>query len=230
MRLGIVLLVLGVAAALLILNHDAGRVLGVESEDFAWLVIAVTLIVSIGSSLLLRFRGRFGTLLRGAAIWFLLFAGLVAAYGYRTEVQRVGMQAIAYLVPGTVVDGDQPGTAMAARSRDGHFRVRAAVNGASIRFVVDTGATSVVLTERDAQTAGIDISSLSYDARISTANGMSTAAPILLEDIAVGDITVRRVQALVARPGQLETSLLGNSFLGRLATLTIEGDRLTLKR
>ncbi|MCC2113048.1 MAG: TIGR02281 family clan AA aspartic protease, partial [Hyphomicrobiales bacterium] len=93
---------------------------------------------------------------------------------------------------------------------------------------VDTGASTVVLTLRDAMRAGYSIDDLRFTAPISTANGRTVAAPLRIGEIAVGDIKAVNVQGLVARPGALSQSLLGMSFLDRLSRWEVSGDRLML--
>lgn len=230
MRFGLIMLALGVAAGLLVLNHDAGRVFGIDSDDFARIVVLSILALTIGSVVVHSSKGRFGELAKAGALWILVMVVLVAAYGHRTEIEAIGRRTVGLVLPGVAIDTGEPGTVMVAKSRDGHFRVRAEVNGQIVRLVVDTGASSVVLTERDARIAGIDVDSLRYDVKVSTANGGTTAAPVLIDTLSIGEITEQQVAALVARPGQLETSLLGNSFLNRMASFTVEGDRLILKR
>ena len=71
---------------------------------------------------------------------------------------------------------------------------------------------------------------LAYTANIDTANGRTRAAPVRLDRIAIGGLVERSVEALVAQPGQLKTSLLGMSFLNRLQSWEVRGDRLLLRR
>ncbi|MBT9290538.1 retropepsin-like aspartic protease family protein [Prosthecodimorpha staleyi] len=229
MRYGMVLLVIFVAVGLLIVNHDRGEVFGLPSGDFSRIVLLGTVATVAGAAVLRGFRGRFGALLQSAAVWLALVFVLVAGYGYKEDLKAFAERAVAGLSPGTAINAG-PGAVMVAKSNDGHFRVKATVNGRTIRLVVDTGASSVVLTDRDAREIGLDMARLRYDIRVSTANGTTQAAPVVLDRIEIGEIVESRVSALVARPGQLETSLLGNSFLSRMASFTIEGDRLTLRR
>ena len=96
-------------------------------------------------------------------------------------------------------------------------------------MVLDTGASSVVLTRDDAKAAGLPLEVLNYTVNIDTANGRTRAAPVTLDRIAIGGLEERSVEALVAQPGQLKTSLLGMSFLNRLQSWQVSGDRLVLK-
>jgi aspartyl protease family protein len=96
-------------------------------------------------------------------------------------------------------------------------------------MVLDTGASSVVLTRDDAKAAGLPLEVLKYTVNIDTANGRAHAAPVTLDRIAIGGLVERSVEALVAQPGQLKMSLLGMSFLNRLQSWQVSGDRLVLQ-
>jgi len=98
----------------------------------------------------------------------------------------------------------------------GHFQVEARVDGRRIEFVVDTGATHIALRESDAARLGIHPVSRDYTARVSTANGLSLAAPVELRMVEVGNIIVRDLHALVHPDAGLGVNLLGMSFLSRV--------------
>jgi aspartyl protease family protein len=95
--------------------------------------------------------------------------------------------------------------------------------------VISHGRTAVVLTAEDAKAAGLPLALLNYSVNIETANGRARAAPVTLDRIAMGELEERSVEALVVQPGQLRTSLLGMSFLNRLQSWQVNGDRLMLK-
>jgi aspartyl protease family protein len=103
------------------------------------------------------------------------------------------------------------------------------VNGARINMILDTGASSVVLTQEAAKAAGLPLEVLSYTVNVDTANGRARAAPVTLDRLAVGNIIERAVPALIAQPGQLRTNLLGLSFLNRLESWEVRGDRLIMR-
>ena len=111
----------------------------------------------------------------------------------------------------------------------GDFAITAQINGARVAMVLDTGASSVVLTRDDAKAAGLPLEVLNYTVNIDTANGRARAAPVTLDRIAIGGLVERSVEALVAQPGQLKMSLLGMSFLNRLQSWQVSGDRLVLQ-
>ena len=111
------------------------------------------------------------------------------------------------------------------RGPDGHFYLDAQVNGAQVRFLVDTGASMVALTRADAQRAGIALPSERETAR--GAGGEIEVMPVMIERIAAGPLEARDVRAAIAP--ELEVSLLGQSFLERVGTVEISGDRMVLR-
>ncbi len=111
--------------------------------------------------------------------------------------------------------------------RDGHYALDARVNGATVRFLVDTGATSIVLRREDAKRAGLHVREHNFTARARTANGLVRTAPVVLRDLRIGSLTVRNVEALV-NEGPLHQSLLGMDFLRRLDGYEVTGDKLIL--
>jgi aspartyl protease family protein len=96
-------------------------------------------------------------------------------------------------------------------------------------MVLDTGASSVVLTQDAAKAAGLPVEVLNYTVNIDTANGRTRAAAVTLDRLAVGGLIERAVPALVAQRGQLKNNLLGMSFLNRLQSWEVQGDRLRLR-
>ena len=112
------------------------------------------------------------------------------------------------------------------KGQDGHFWANATVNSHAVHFLVDTGATVVVLTEADAQRLGFDKSNLTYDRKVITAMGPTQAAQVTLSSVEVGESTVHNVEALIIPQGG--TSLLGMSYLGRLSRMEATPSSLIL--
>jgi aspartyl protease family protein len=112
--------------------------------------------------------------------------------------------------------------------QDGQFWTQARVNTGSIRFLVDTGAGMVALTETDAKKAGIKTRNLKYDVPISTAGGENMAARVTLDRVSVGAITVKNVDALIVPEG-LDISLLGMTYLGELQSVQANRNSMTLR-
>ena len=113
------------------------------------------------------------------------------------------------------------------RAPDSHFYAEAEVNGAPVRFLVDTGASRVVLTGEDARRAGIGAGD--YTALAVGAGGRIKLMPARVARLAIGPVALDNVDAMVAEEGKLPVSLLGQTFLSRAGSVTIEGDTLTLR-
>jgi aspartyl protease family protein len=129
-------------------------------------------------------------------------------------------------LPDAPVASDDGHVTAIPKAQDGHFWANATVNNKAVRFLVDTGATVVVLTEDDAQRLGIDKSNLTYDRKVVTAMGSTQAATVTLASVAVGQSTVHNVEALIIPQGG--TSLLGMSYLGRLSRMEATPSSLVL--
>jgi aspartyl protease family protein len=114
------------------------------------------------------------------------------------------------------------------RGQSGEFALRARINGVSAPMVIDTGATSVVLTYETAKAAGLPLEVLEYDVDVETAGGHTRAARLTLDRLAIGKLVERSVPALVVPRGQMKTNLLGMSFLDRLESWEVRADRLML--
>jgi len=114
------------------------------------------------------------------------------------------------------------------RGQTGEFGLHAKINGVKAPMVIDTGATSVVLTWETAKAAGLPLELLEYDVDVETAGGDTRAARLTLDRLAVGKLVERSVPALVVPRGQMKVNLLGMSFLDRLESWEVRADRLML--
>jgi aspartyl protease family protein len=216
------------AAALLVAYRGEPRVAGLEPNELATLAILGSLALLMAGSVVGAFRGRWADGIRALALWGIIGFGFVAAYTFRHELRIVTSRLAAEIVPGdtTVTPA---GEVVVARRFDGSFLVNGQVNGRDLRFVFDTGATTVVLTPESARTVGLEPENLAYSVPVSTANGRTMAAPVMLDRVAVGPIAEQRVRALVTRPGLLRENLLGMTFLERLGSYEVRNNRLILR-
>jgi aspartyl protease family protein len=114
------------------------------------------------------------------------------------------------------------------KASDGHYWAQGDVDGATVRFLVDTGATEVALTPADAQRLGIDVSKLNYGSNVVTATGRTRAAAVRLASVTVAGARLDDVDALVIEKG-LDASLLGMSYLGRLSSFQATREGLFLR-
>jgi aspartyl protease family protein len=112
----------------------------------------------------------------------------------------------------------------------GHFRVAGRIDGRRVNFMVDTGASVIALTARDAATLGIHPVERDYAAMVRTANGAMRVAPVELGMVEIDDLEVHNVAAVVLPPGVLSESLLGLSFLSRLRRFEYADGKLVLEQ
>ena len=126
----------------------------------------------------------------------------------QTKTLRIGQHH-----GGTAAPSAQSATLTA--DAQGHFVTDGQINGGSIRFLVDTGATAVSLSSTDASRLGIDYRK-GQPGLLGTANGAAIAYKVKLDSVRVGDITVNNVDAAVLEGNQMPFALLGMSFLNRM--------------
>jgi aspartyl protease family protein len=224
MRLVLPLAILGVAVAVVMLTPAGARIAGLDRETMA----AGAGLVAILAYLIGGARpSDVARMVSSLAVWALLIALLAGVYAYRFEAAEFVDRMTAELMPSEPAIG-QGGEAIVSRQLGGEFAVTAHINGARATLIFDTGASMVVLTAADARRAGINAASLVYDVSVLTANGAAMAAEVRLDEIAVGAIVMRKVPALIAKPGALAESLLGMSFLERLKSYSVERGKLIL--
>lgn len=222
-------LVLGVGLSLaaLIATTDQDAITNLLRHDMGALALKIALVVCIGGLVLALFREKLSKALEATMFWAVVGLLLVVGYTYRFELREVTDRVIAELMPGHVAGHGR--NVEVVRARSGDFAVAAHVNGAKVPMVLDTGASSVVLTQDAAKAAGLPIEVLNYSVNVDTANGRTRAAAVTLDRLAVGALTERAVPALVAQPGQLKSNLLGMSFLNRLESWEVRGDKLRMR-
>jgi aspartyl protease family protein len=223
-------LVFGAAISLAVLiatsgNHDA--IASLLHHDTSALVLKIAVAICAGGLALILFRERLSKALEAMLFWAVVGLLLVVGYTYRFELREVADRVTAELVPGHVAGHGR--SVEIVRGRNGDFALAAHINGARVPMVLDTGASSVVLTQAAAKAAGLPIEVLDYSVKVDTANGHTRAAPITLDRLAIGGLTERAVPALVVQPGQLKNNLLGMSFLNRLRSWEVRGDRLRMR-
>jgi aspartyl protease family protein len=221
--------VLGVALSLaaLIATNDQDAIANLLRHDIGSLVLKVALLVFAGGLVLVLFREKLSKALEATLFWAVVGLLLVVSYSYRFELRDVADRVIAEMMPGHVAGHGR--NVQVVRGSGGDFAVAAHINGTKIPMVLDTGATSVVLTQEAAKAAGLPIEVLNYTVNVDTANGRTRAAAVTLDRLAVGGLTERAVPALVAQHGQLKTNLLGMSFLNRLESWEVRGDSLRMR-
>lgn len=189
-----------------------------ESFDIARLSYLVLLGAAVIGSFFMMNKASLGKSMQQLAIWALIFVGAVGAYGLWNDIQRDVLPRQSVVSSGVV---EVP------RRGDGHYYLTLRINDAPVEFVVDTGATDVVLTTQDARKVGIDPDNLDFIGTAMTANGRVRTAPTRVDTAVLGDITVENLKVYV-NEGMMDTSLLGMSYLRRFERIEIADDMLIL--
>jgi aspartyl protease family protein len=176
----------------------------------------------------------------GRLLFIVIAGGLAAGLMLPSEIALDSPVADAEPVT-AVVPATEGGSALAAshampeagpstvieRGDNGHYFADAQVNGMTVRFVVDTGASGVALTAADAQRVGLQFSPAEFEVIGSGASGTVSGKRVTLDRVTLGGKTVENVEGAIL--ANSEMSLLGQSFLGRMGRIEIAGDRMTIR-
>ena len=167
---------------------------------------------------------QWGTLALGIAAAIYFFDDLRAAFTHANPASSIASLAMGEKKGSSGFSGE----VRLRGDRRGHFIFKGAVDDRPLTFMADTGATIVMLSYDGAKQAGLAPHNLDFSAHAQTANGIARVAPVTLDRVRVGSITVRDIRAAVAEKGMLSTNLLGMSFLGRLKSFHIQDGELVL--
>lgn len=192
-----------------------------ESYELGRLIYLILLGLMVAGWFFAQGRTSWNKTLQQAAVWGFIFLGAIAAYGLWDDVSRT-------VTPQQSVFAEE-GRIVVPRGPNGHYYLQTEVNGAPVRFVLDTGASTIVLSEQDAVRVGLDVGNLSYFSRAMTANGEVRTAPVRLETISLGGFSDQKVAALV-NEGEMDQSLMGMDYLQRWGKIEIADGVLTLTR
>lgn len=192
-----------------------------DDFDFARLSYLVILGAVLAFWFFVQNRDSIGTKVKQALAWVFIFIGAIAAYGLWEDIQRTVQPSMARLT--------SEGEVIVPRAPDGHYYLTLRINDEPVEFLVDTGATDVVLTQSDAERVGIDIGTLAFFGRAMTANGEVRTAPATLDSVRIGDIEDRGLTAWV-NEGQMSQSLLGMAYLQRWSSIEIANRGMVLQR
>ena len=217
------ILILGV---ILIITFQPNSSLGNNSATISLVHYVIWLIVLL-ASMVIHFQKNAGKAFRYAALWVVIGSLLFIGYNLKDEFQDFGSRLKAELIPHS---GRQSADQIEFKAQiGGHFVIEAQVDGFEVRFLVDTGASDVILTPRDARKIGFESKNLSFDKIYRTANGIVRGAPIKLGWIKIGPVELNNVRASI-NGSEMTNSLLGMSFLSNIGGYEVVGDKLTLKR
>lgn len=193
-----------------------------SADQTASFIYLILLLVLVGSYFLLAHRRDLGRNLRHLALWGLIFVGVIVAYGLWGDLRSTVM-------PRQQVLADE-GRIEVPMGPDGHYHMVLGVNGTPVRFVVDTGASDMVLSLADAERAGVPLEGLPFVGTANTANGPVRTARVRLAAVDLGGgIVDRNVPALV-NGGEMQGSLLGMGYLNRFSQVSFGNGRMVLTR
>ena len=195
--------------------------------DYLYVVGLVAMLAMVSSRLIFMHRINLGEVIRNISIWTGLAIVLLLGFTYRSELTGIYYRVIGELVPGQaiILEGN---TIILSVSRDGHFYANGKANGKKLRFMIDTGASDVVLSPLDASRIGIEVEKLLFTKTYQTANGIGLGAPYRLNSLAIGSLEYAKF-AVSVNKSDMVTSLLGMSFLERLQSFEFRGSKLYLR-
>lgn len=196
-----------------------------ETDYQNFIYLALVLIVLIGS-LVSRRDLDFSKILKYLGIWAFIGFVAIALYAYRFEFSDFKMRIAGEINP-SVAQVRESGEFVINISQDGHFYLNTKINGVPVRFMIDTGASDMVINVAEAKKVGIDVNNLQFTKIYQTANGKSYGAMITLDEVVVADVKFRNVSASVNNT-DMGTSLLGMSFLRRFKKYEFYQDKLVL--
>lgn len=198
-----------------------------SGDDWAHIIRLMGVLALVSSGLIFLRRINVRETARNIAIWVGIAAILLLGYSFRNEFAGLGDRIMGELLPHQAIEtGDRELRINAGV--DGHFHVVAHINGAPVKFLIDTGATDIVLSREAAARAGYDVDNLRFTRRYRTANGIGYGAPIRLDNIAIGPVGFADMPASV-NDAPMSSSLLGISFLERLRSYEVRGSVMLLR-
>ncbi|MDT0683589.1 TIGR02281 family clan AA aspartic protease [Roseicyclus sp. F158] len=191
---------------------------GDQIASFVYLGLLGTVIAGY---FFLSHRGRMGQGLRQLGLWALIFIGVIAGYGLWGDIQGTVLPRQAVMA--------EDGRIEIPLGPDGHYHLLAEVNGEPIRFVVDTGASDIVLGGEDAARAGVETDDLGFSGVAQTANGRVRTARVWLDSFSIGGLVDEDVPAVVT-DGEMPGSLLGMRYLNTFGSVEFGGGEMVLTR
>lgn len=192
-------------------------------NGFEWgnLIYLGLLLAMVLSWFVAQNRRSIGKLAQQALAWGLIFVGVIAAIGVWDDIRQTIVPTQSVLT--------ETGQIEVPRARDGHYYLTLVINDEPVDFLIDTGASQVVLSHSDAERLGLVTPELAYTGRAMTANGEVRTAPVRLDSVELGPVLDRNVRAWV-NEGEMDKSLLGMSYLQRWNRIEITGNALVLSR
>lgn len=206
-----------------ILDQLGHAITGIPKSGLLMAAVAAMVLGVLGSILIGRIPA-LGRLLRGGSTIALMAILVLVVVQLSRLDPRFSMAMPQIGLPEQVVEGGETRIPIAA---DGHYWLRAQVNGRDVTFLVDTGATITAVSTETAELAGLEPRAAALPVRMQTANGPVAAEMTAIDDLRFGNVAARGLDAIIA-PGLGSTNVLGMNLLSRLASVRIEGGELIL--
>ncbi|WP_226780597.1 retropepsin-like aspartic protease family protein [Oceaniglobus trochenteri] len=192
-----------------------------DGDTLGRILYLLLLLLAVGGWFAVANRESLGKTVQQGLVWVLIFVGVVAVAGLWSDLRDDVMPRQSVIGDGARIE--------VPRGFDGHYHIGLEINGKPVRFVIDTGASDIVLTRQDAVRVGIDPDRLAYLSQAQTANGLVPIARVTLDRVALGGVVDQGVGASV-NGGEMSGSLLGMSYLNRFGRIEIADGKLILER
>jgi aspartyl protease family protein len=211
----------------------------------ARLATAMSFLIIIVGAAMLGLKAHVSAFMRQSVAWLSICLAGTIVFAYRADFQEaigpaiakvLGIEQSAEASRSTNTSGGSTrarkphNQAVISAGRGGQFFVEAMIEETHVQLMADTGATYITLNAEDAYRIGYDAEKLNFKYRIKTANGIARTAQVILDEVLIGQVSVRNVRASISEPGLLHISLLGMSYLSQLSSFQIRGDQLVLKQ
>ncbi len=197
-----------------------------ENNDLSQIVYLVILILIMSYGMINRKEMSLKKIVKYFLIWSLIGLIIIALYAYRFEFNNFKERISGEINP-TSAQLNQQGQLIINISDDSHFYVKILINKKPILFMIDTGASDIVLNLQDAIKIGVNPKNLIFNRQFQTANGRVLGASIILKEVEISGIKFKDVRASVTN-GEMGVNLLGMSFLRRFGKYEFYQDRLIL--
>lgn len=195
-----------------------------SGDQTANLLYSLLFLMLVVSSLVAR-RLPLGQTFRYALAWVAIFAGGLVLFSFRHQVGQAWEQFKREISPDVPIQSGQ--SIRLLQGDDGHFRVDARVNGHSVKFLIDSGATTSTMSKADAQAAGVVVDQTGFGAAVETANGLTMMRRARIDRLTIGNI--ERTDHAILVSGDLdELNLLGMNYLSSLQSWRVEGREMVL--
>ncbi len=199
-----------------------------STDDQMNLLYLLALVTFVSSSLLFVRIINFGEFIRNLSLWLLIASILIIGYTMQNELKEIPKRVISEIFSNHPVSISDQEIILSADEL-GHFNVIGKVNGKRVNFLIDTGATSIVLSPKHANKIGINKNNLNFNIPVQTANGTTRSARYKIQSLTIGHITLKDLTVHVNQ-AEMDKSLLGMTFLNKLKSFRVEGRNMILKK